>query len=189
MAEARVHRHRVAVVINTRAGHVRRDPGVVHRVTEAVGRGATVIAAGTLADLDRGLERARDEDVDVVGVVGGDGTVGVTVTAVARAWEGRELPAVAFLRGGTMNTVANAVGVPRGRPEALARRLRGLVESGRFRTAPRGTVRARERLGFLFGTGSCRATCASTTTRVSPRRSPPRACSPRASPRPPRAAR
>jgi diacylglycerol kinase family enzyme len=75
---------------------------------------------------------------------------------------GATMPQVALLRGGTMNTVANSVGVRRGRPEGLLGRLvrayasRGAVDLENvqrhvIRVGPAGD--ANLRCGFLFGTG------------------------------------
>src|SRR5690606_30286641 len=62
-------------------------------------------------------------DIDVLGISGGDGTNGTTITGFLDVYQGNALPQIAFLRGGTMNTVANSVGVRRGRPEGLLDRL------------------------------------------------------------------
>src|SRR5207237_10930609 len=76
------------------------------------------------------------------------------------------LPQVALLRGGTMNTVANSIGVPRGKPDGLLERLvhayaRRAVEP--LHQAQRYMMRAapmhadgdlgKPQFGFLFGTG------------------------------------
>ena len=61
--------------------------------------------------------------VYVLGIAGGDGTNHVTITGFLEVWEDEPLPPLAFLRGGTFNTVANAVGVPRGRPDGILARL------------------------------------------------------------------
>jgi hypothetical protein len=89
----------------------------------------------------------------------------VTITGFLDVYCARALPQLAFLRGGTMNTVANSVGVGKGRPEGiLGRLLRDYaqrasapmenVERHVMRIGPRD-ARAGERThyGFLFGTG------------------------------------
>ena len=75
--------------------------------------------------------------IDVLGISGGDGTNHVTITGFLEVYADEPLPPLAFLRGGTMNTVANSVGVPRG----AARR------------APRGAHRAVRRSAI-----ACRCT-------------------------------
>src|SRR6202044_3153267 len=106
---------------------------------------------------------------------GGDGTNHVTITgflgvyAPGKATIGADacpLPPVAFLRGGTMNTVANSVGVRHDKPEGLLGRLlrayaeRAVsplanVERHVMRIAGRdaGPGGDATKYGFLFGTG------------------------------------
>jgi diacylglycerol kinase family enzyme len=80
-------------------------------------------------------------------------------------YDGQTMPHVALLRGGTMNTVANSVGVRRGRPEGLLGRL--VHAYAQRATAPlvgveRHVMHVRPvdggpasagHYGFLFGTG------------------------------------
>src|SRR5262245_51132066 len=58
---------------------------------------------------------------DVLGIVGGDGTVSAVLGAFDRPE--RPLPRLALLRGGTMNTVARGLGVPALDPTGLLRAL------------------------------------------------------------------
>lgn len=128
-------------------------------------------------ELYRVAEDFQKLDIDVLGISGGDGTNGVTITGFLDVYKGSALPQIAFLRGGTMNTVANSVGVRRGKPEGLLDRLcRRYVESaarplenverhvmcirGENARTPRhvnGTAKSAPPLatkyGFLFGTG------------------------------------
>jgi hypothetical protein len=89
----------------------------------------------------------------------GDGTAHYVLTALARAYRDRPLPAIALLRGGSMNTVAHAHRL-RGTPEAI---LRGVLEHRRSGAPLRTVVRdllaveadgAPAREGFLFGSGA-----------------------------------
>jgi len=86
--------------------------------------------------LDRGSapdgEDFRHLDIDVLGISGGDGTNHVTITGFLDVYGSEQggggttptpLPQIAFLRGGTMNTVANSVGIQHGKPEGLLSRL------------------------------------------------------------------
>jgi len=126
-------------------------------------------------ELYRVAEDFRKLEIDVLGISGGDGTNGVTITGFLDVYQGNALPQIAFLRGGTMNTVANSVGVARGKPEGLLDRLcRRYVEraarpledverdvmcirgdkarpplGGKMSSAPP----LETKYGFLFGTG------------------------------------
>jgi diacylglycerol kinase family enzyme len=88
---------------------------------------------------------------------GGDGTNHQVLTAFGEVSEGRALPRVSLLRGGTMNNVTDSFGI-RGTPMRILGQLCAAVASG---AEPKITRRAMlrvsdgevERLGFIFGTG------------------------------------
>jgi diacylglycerol kinase family enzyme len=99
----------------------------------------------------------------VLAVSGGDGTAGFVLTAFERAYGDTPLPRVALLRGGTMNTVANGMGMPRrGAVELLERLVTALgADGGGLVSSPRVAMAIEHedgtrRLGFLFGMGLAR---------------------------------
>ncbi|MBX3188716.1 MAG: sphingosine kinase [Labilithrix sp.] len=113
----------IGVVFNPRSGRNVRDPRAAGRLMRTIGDHGVVREARSIDELYRVAEDFRSLDIDVLGISGGDGTNGVTITGFLDVYEGSALPQIAFLRGGTMNTVANSVGVRRGRPEGLLHRL------------------------------------------------------------------
>jgi hypothetical protein len=113
----------IGVIYNPRSGRNVRDPRAAHRLARTLGDRGVLREAGSIDELYRVAEDFRKLDIDVLGISGGDGTNGTTITGFIDVYQGNALPQIAFLRGGTMNTVANAVGVRRGRPEGLLDRL------------------------------------------------------------------
>lgn len=86
---------------------------------------------------------------DTVALLGGDGTLTATLSALYSA-TGALPERVLVLRGGTMNTVASGLGVPRGTPLSLLERFRGLdAQAGRRAY----TLELDGRVGFLFSAG------------------------------------
>jgi diacylglycerol kinase family enzyme len=156
----------IGVVLNPRSGRNLRDPLAASRLARTLGDHGTVRQARSIAELYRIAEDFRKVDIDVLAISGGDGTNHVTLTGFLDVYGGASMPQVALLRGGTMNTVANSVGIRRGRPEGLLGRLvrayaqRGAlelenVERHVMRVGPVvGPVEGKTaRYGFLFGTG------------------------------------
>jgi diacylglycerol kinase family enzyme len=147
----------IGVVVNPRSRRNQRDPGAASRLARQLGDHGVVRTAGSIDELYRIAEDFRRLSIDVLGISGGDGTNHITLTGFIDVYGGSALPQIAFLRGGTMNTVANSVGVRRGRPEGLLERL---VRSYAARTtAPlkdveRHVMRIGDHYGFLFGTGA-----------------------------------
>ena len=145
----------VAIIVNRNAGALRRDARLIERLRQRAGNAAPIHVTSDLAALRALCERLAREGVQIVGVVGGDGTASVTLTALWQAFQAQPLPQIALLRGGSMNTVASSLGTGKGSPLALLDRLmRVLQRPGLQRTRARPALRvANDRLGFLFGTG------------------------------------
>jgi diacylglycerol kinase family enzyme len=154
----------IGVVLNPKSRHNLRDPGAATRLARRLGEQGVVREARSIDELYRIAEDFRRHEVDVLAISGGDGTNTVTLSGFIDVYGGAPIPDVALLRGGTMNTVANSVGVRQGHPEGLLSRL--LLAYGRraampLRSAERYTMRVtpieqdrrRSQFGFLFGTG------------------------------------
>jgi diacylglycerol kinase (ATP) len=152
----------IGVVLNPKSGRNARDPGAALRLARTLGDHGVLRQARSIDELHRIAEDFRNVDIDILAISGGDGTNHVTLTGFLDVYAGATMPQVALLRGGTMNTVANSVGVGTGGPEGLLGRLvreyarRGAlelenVERHVMRIAPPGEAKAH--YGFLFGTG------------------------------------
>jgi diacylglycerol kinase family enzyme len=152
----------IGVVLNPKSSRNLHDPGAASRLARALGDHGVLREAASVEELYRIAEDFRRVDIDVLAISGGDGTNHVTLTGFLDVYRGAVMPQVALLRGGTMNTVANSVGIRHGRPEGLLGRLvrqyakRGAlelenVERHVMRIAPRAGGKAH--FGFLFGTG------------------------------------
>lgn len=144
---------RIGLVMNPRSRYLRRHPAAIGRLqTQLAGRGL-VAESQDLDHIKRVAEDFKKAHVDIVAVAGGDGTAGITIAAFHDVF-GDDLPAFAMLRGGTMNTVSNALHLPRGTPEKNLARLLAKTSNGVApTTSARATLRADGRVGFLFGTG------------------------------------
>ena len=142
------------VLVNVQAGWIRRDPDLVARLERLLPAGhlETTRSPGEIVPA---LVRLREADVDTLAVLGGDGTVTATLTALVRVWPDEPRPPLLLLPGGTINTIPHAVGV-RGAPDrVLARLLESRVP---FRSYARSVLRVYAaggvaRCGMIFGTG------------------------------------
>ncbi len=148
----------IGIVNNPLARRNLRSPETARRLRTLLDGEGEVADAATRDELQRAVARFKSHGIDVLGVNGGDGTGHVVLTAFAEAYGGAPLPSVALLRGGAMNTVADAHKL-RGSPESI---LRSLLERRRAgvacRTVERDLLsievdRAGPSYGFLFGTG------------------------------------
>jgi diacylglycerol kinase family enzyme len=154
----------IGVILNPRSRQNLRDPGAALRLSRKLGDHGMLRTAGSVEELYRIAEDFRRVDIDVLAISGGDGTGHVTLTGFLQVYDGHTMPHVALLRGGTMNTVANSVGVRPGRPEGLLARLVHAyaqrataplvgVERNVMHIQPLEGRDATAHYGFLFGTG------------------------------------
>ncbi len=147
----------IGVVLNPKSGKNLRDPGAARRLARALGDRGVLREAHSIDELYRIAEDFQRLEIDVLGISGGDGTNHVTLTGFIDVYKSQSLPRVAFLRGGTMNTVANHLGVPHGKPEGLLDRLVGAYAERAVRPladVERNVMRIGTTYGFLFGTGA-----------------------------------
>lgn len=143
-----------AIIVNRNAGSMRRDPALAARIRGAYGRTTALFLTGDGDELSAAAAEAARCRATTVAILGGDGTASATLTALWRAYGDRPLPAIALLRGGTMNTIATSLGVSQASPRELLRRTVQATQSAeRARGRTRPSIRIGERLGFLFGTG------------------------------------
>src|SRR5262245_7524841 len=112
----------IGVIVNPNALGVRRRRGLRERLTALAGRHAEVIETRTPAELRVAIERFRAAGKRVLATCGGDGTNLSTITETVRAWGEESLPTFAILRGGTVNTIAENLGI-HGEPDAIFERL------------------------------------------------------------------
>ena len=142
-----------AIIVNRHAGSIRRDPKLAERMRALCGPHASLHVTQDLEELHAVAGAAAGRGVTTIGLVGGDGTASATLTALERAYGAQTLPAVAFLRGGTMNTIATSLGVSQRSPLALLKRTLAVAARPNGSIVQRPVMRIGQRLGFLFGTG------------------------------------
>jgi len=146
----------IRLVCNVRSRRNARRPGDIDRLRAALDGHGVVHTTGSLDDLDRTaaeLARACDPRRDVIAIYGGDGTLHHTASALLRHYRSTQLPVIAILPGGNLNTVARGLGLRRDRDAAL-RTLRWLVSTSNTDAIPvtrRPLVRIGNRYGFIFG--------------------------------------
>jgi diacylglycerol kinase family enzyme len=144
----------IGLVFNPRAGRNRRDPGAPRRLAHRLGDHGVVAAPRSIDELMRTAEDFRRQRIEVLGIAGGDGTNHVTLTGFHEVYGREPLPTVALLRGGTMNTVANSLGLPRGRTDGLLDRLVvRYLETPALPAVEQWTLDIDGKLGFLWGLG------------------------------------
>src|SRR5262245_53711248 len=110
----------IGVIVNPNALAIRKNPGIAARLRQIVGSLGQVVETRTGEELSAALLTFKRAGSDLVAIAGGDGTNLSTLTSLVRTF-GAELPALAILRGGTVNTIANNLGIVGSVEQILAR--------------------------------------------------------------------
>jgi diacylglycerol kinase (ATP) len=145
----------IGVIVNPRSKRNRgRVEVVVDALSEVLGDEGQVFACGDAESLVTALTVLKREAISVLAICGGDGTYSYVMGHAEAVFGAESIPPVALLRGGTMNTTANGLGIAKGTPLKLLKRLVDDVRAERrLLTQPRPLMRGGDRLGCLFGSG------------------------------------
>ncbi len=143
----------IGVINNPHSRKNRKNPEWMQSLGYIVGTTGTSVATEAIDDVDEMARLFREQDVDILAINGGDGSNSVALSAIIRAYDGRTLPKIALLRGGTMNIAANSCGI-KGTPSGLMINLVNKYREGLpFETTWRDTLKIEDRYGFVFGNG------------------------------------
>jgi diacylglycerol kinase family enzyme len=146
----------IGVVTNPRRRRSR--PGGAQALAYVLGERGELVVPGDLEALAHHARRFRDRGIATLCVDGGDGTLHRVLTAMARVYDGAPLPAVAILRSGTMNIVADSVGATLERAEALGAVVEAQATGADVPTTRRHLLRVdtgegEPSFGFIVGNG------------------------------------
>jgi diacylglycerol kinase family enzyme len=143
----------IALIVNPNCKSNRKDPGRVERLRRRLGDRGLFLATRDEAAVADAADACRRAGADVVGINGGDGSLHLTLTELIRAYAGASLPRIAFLRGGTQNTVANACEVRSGPEAVLDYLLEAPARGHAYVEIERDIIRVGDEYGFIFGNG------------------------------------
>lgn len=147
----------IGIVTNPNSRRNRRFPEQMRRLGYILGNDDVYELTNQPQDIGRVAEEFKKNEIDVLALNGGDGTNHVTLTSFIEVYGETPLPKIAFLRGGTMNTISNAVGV-QGSPGKILLNLVERYYTGQdFDLTERNLLKVTDsgeiRYGFIFGCG------------------------------------
>jgi diacylglycerol kinase family enzyme len=145
----------IGLITNPRARTNQKDPARMRRLGYLLGSRGVPEATTSLDDLYRVAEEFRSSGIDILAINGGDGTIGTTLTAFIKVYQaaGARMPLVAILRGGTMNTIANSIGIKGAPGRLLFDVLDRYHNVEPFTYYEREVLKVGDDYGFLFGNG------------------------------------
>ena len=142
----------IGIIVNPHSRDHKLDPSKAERLGFIVGDKGS---CHTTKDINEVEELARDfknHKIEILGISGGDGTNHATLTTFLKVYGNDPLPKIVFLRGGTMNLLANCLQI-KGAPEKI---LSNLIltyhEDKPFKETELNMLKVNNLYGFLFGT-------------------------------------
>jgi diacylglycerol kinase family enzyme len=142
------------VIVNARARRAGRDPRLAERLHRHLPE-EFVHFTYNADDLTHALDDLRRLAIDTLVLVGGDGTIGGTLTPLVEKWGSEPLPRIAVVAGGTVNTIAHSLGAHAAADQVVERIL---SERPPREESVRSLIRVEPaqgptRAGLIFGNG------------------------------------
>jgi hypothetical protein len=144
----------IGIITNPHSKLNKRNPTRQELLGYILGEHGRLEITNSLEDLGRAAQEFKKRGVEILAINGGDGTISRTLTAFVKEYGDAPLPQVALLKGGTINVLANNLGM-KGSPEQILFRLTEAFSQGdplRIRTL--SSLLIESNIGFLFGNGS-----------------------------------
>ena len=144
----------IGIISNPHSKLNRKNPQRHEYLTYIAGEEGHVAVTQTLEDLAKVASDFKEHGIKILAINGGDGTISQTLTAFIKAYDGAPLPKIAILRGGTINVLAENLGI-KGSPEQVLYRL---IERHSINnltvTRKISTICIEGQYGFSFGNGT-----------------------------------
>ncbi len=144
---------RIGIISNPHAKLNKRNPQRQKLLSYIAGEEGIWELTESLEALEAAVQNFKSRNVAVIAINGGDGTVSRTITAIIHIYGNQPLPQIALLRGGTINMLADNLGI-KGSPEKLLFNLIFSYSQGlHIKTKILNTLNVAGNHGFLFATG------------------------------------
>ena len=141
----------IGIIANPHSKLNKRNPGRQQVLGWILGERGQLAVTNSLEHLSQVAREFRDRDISILAINGGDGTISRTLTAFIKEYGSKPLPQIVLLRGGTINVLAQNLGI-RGKPEEVLYRLLQAHSSGKpIKTEKLATMEIDGNFGFLFG--------------------------------------
>lgn len=143
----------IGVINNPRSRQNRKNPDRINTLGYILGKRGQNVTTPDLQTLAEVAEEFKKNEIDILAINGGDGSNHVTLTTFIETYGDKPLPTVALMRGGTYNTISNALGI-KGTPESIMFNLVDKYHNGLpFETVDVNLLNVMGRYGFIFGNG------------------------------------
>lgn len=144
----------IAIVMNPHSRALKTDPSIHRQFITTIGDQGRVYLTSSLDALNQTMHSLQQNPPKIIGIVGGDGTVTCTLSALHQNWGQCSPPPIVVLGGGTVNVLARNLGFTRPPLDNLKSVLAGSKVNANLPTVEIPTLRADSILGFQFAAGA-----------------------------------
>lgn len=147
----------IGIVTNPHSRRNRRFPERMRRLGYILGQDDHYQLTNRIEDIHDVAREFKEHEVEILALNGGDGTNHVTLSTFIEVYGDHPLPKIAFLRGGTMNTISDSLGI-KGTPQQLLANLVDKYYTGQHYQSTccnmlKVTDGDHSHYGFIFGNG------------------------------------
>ncbi|MBX9704094.1 MAG: hypothetical protein K2X39_08060 [Silvanigrellaceae bacterium] len=111
------------------------------------------VVTRNLDELSKTCREFKARKIDLIGIVGGDGSMSVVLSAIFKAYGHENLPRILVLKGGTINFLAQNLGINRPALECLEDFVTHISKDQPIFETRFSTLKIGERIGFIFANG------------------------------------
>jgi diacylglycerol kinase (ATP) len=143
----------IGIVLNPHSKKNRQEPERMKKIAFIVGDKAACAQTQDFDHLERVAEEFKERDIDILGISGGDGTNHKTLSTFIDVYGDQPLPKIAFLKGGTMNFIANSCGARGSSEKIISNLIYKYHEDIPFETFTLHPLNVNGHHGFVWGCG------------------------------------
>jgi len=145
---------RIGIISNPFAKMNKKDPQHNTRLWYILGNHGQLEVTRSISELESVCQEFQARDINFVGIVGGDGSIGLVLSYLYKAYGPANLPKILILKGGTINFLAANLRLPVDGLDHLQKTLKCLQQQKPLHEVRLSTIRIGERLGFIFANGA-----------------------------------
>lgn len=143
----------IGIIANPHSKLNKRNPEQTHLLSYIAGKTGIFKITNNLDELRKVANDFQTRAIQILAINGGDGTISRTITAFIHAYQGKPLPKIVLLGGGTMNMLANNLQIYGNPEEILSRLLFAHSAKEGFSEFSIDSIKVKNNYGFLYADG------------------------------------
>ncbi len=133
-------------------GNLKR-PWIADKIRKVIGDHGVLRETKNIDELPEVAREFMKQEIEIIAVNGGDGTLHLALTAFANVYDGKPMPKLMSLRGGTMNTMSNSLKI-KGKSLAIISKAVKNYQAGKpFNEMEQHLLKVNDNYGFMSGNG------------------------------------